>query len=121
MKIVVSGSENINETSIVEKAIEESHFVIDKILSKSQNEVDVIVEEYAKKKQIPYSKMTSLWSRHGQKENEMIADEMSKFVDAIIVINDEFSLMNQAFVQTAINRNIPFFVYNCKKKEKINT
>jgi hypothetical protein len=115
MKVVITGSENVSDATLVEKVIKESPFDIDKILSKAQNAVDGLAEDYAQKNGIPCQTFRTLWSRHGKRECAMLADEMAKFVDGIILICDEYSPLNKSFLRVADERKIPIFVYDCKK------
>ena len=90
MKVIIAGSRDITDYSIVEKAILESGFDITEVVSGAARGVDKLGEVYAMHTKTPVKRFVPDWSigkSAGYRRNE----EMGKYADAAIIVRKNMS------------------------------
>ena len=87
MRVIVAGSRNCQDYGTVARAIAESRFEIDTLLSGSAAGVDTLGEQYAKKHGIPVERHTPDWQKYGRSAGPIRNREMAMQADALVAIH----------------------------------
>lgn len=138
MKVIIAGSRNFKDYSILEKAIKESGFKITTVVSGGAPGVDKLGEEWAVKNKIPIEQFPADWNnidapgaivkQRKNPWNKKIESynanagfarniEMAEFADALIAIDLDTNGTNH-MIKTAKEKDLKVFVYSPEKAEK---
>lgn len=110
LKVVVAGSRSIYDYEKVRRAIEESGFEIDEIVSGTAKGVDKLGEAYAKENDIPVKRFPADWSKHGKKAGAIRNEEMAEYADALVAVWDGDSSGTKIMIDKAEKHDLKVFV-----------
>lgn len=88
MKVVIAGSRNIKDYSLILRAILHSRFDITEVVCGCAIGVDRLGQQWAIINQIPVREMPAQWQKHGKSAGPIRNREMAQYADAAIVIWD---------------------------------
>lgn len=112
MKIIIAGSRNIVEYSLIEQTIKDSGFYISEIISGGANGVDTLGELYAKNNNIPISIFKADWDLYGKSAGMKRNLRMLNHCDGLIAIWDGKSRGTQHMIEKTILADKKYFWYN---------
>ena len=128
MKVIIAGSREINEYSIIVSAIQESNFDITEVVSGGARGVDSLAERYANENKITFKKFVAYWNdldlpgvrvktnNQGKKYNVLAGiwrnREMALYGDALIAIWDGKSRGTKNMIDEAKKKNLKIYIYH---------
>jgi hypothetical protein len=91
VKLIVAGSRNISDASIVAQAIMDSGYwgIITEIVSGCAKGVDTLGELIAQANGIPIKKIPAKWKEYGRRAGYLRNEEMGHYADAAIVVRKD--------------------------------
>jgi predicted Rossmann fold nucleotide-binding protein DprA/Smf involved in DNA uptake len=111
MKVIIAGSRSIVDYEIVRKAIEESKFNIDIVVSGCARGVDTFGEQWAIENNIKIEKHPADWNRYGKRAGYLRNEEMAKVADALIAVWDGESNGTAHMIKLALKYKLKIFIY----------
>lgn len=110
MKVVVAGSRNINDYSLVVQAMQRCGYTVTEVVCGMATGIDRLGEQWARANNIPVKEMPADWNRHGRAAGPIRNREMAKYTDAAVVIWDGKSRGTRNMINEMIRLNKPYFV-----------
>jgi hypothetical protein len=110
MKVIIAGSRNVNDYSLVVQAVERSGYSITEVVSGCAVGVDRLGEQWAKANNIPIKEMPADWNRNGKAAGSMRNRDMAEYADAAIVVWDGKSPGSRNMVENMICKKKPYYV-----------
>lgn len=111
MNVIIAGSRNVTEYSIVAFAIENSKFEIDNVISGKAKGVDELGEKWAKSRNIPIIEYPADWKKYGKSAGVIRNEQMAKAADALIAIWDGKSSGTFNMIQNAKKYDLKMYIY----------
>jgi hypothetical protein len=102
-------------SKIIERAVEESGFDIDTVISGTSYGVDVLGEEWARRNKIPVKKYPADWKLYGKAAGPIRNAVMAKSADALIAVWDGESRGTRNVIQEARIERIPVHILKFEK------
>ena len=112
VKVIIAGSRSIASYDVVRKAIRESYFDIDEVVSGNAKGVDRWGELYANQNNLDLVIFPANWGRYGKSAGVMRNRKMAKYADALIAVWDGESRGTKHMIDIAKEYNLEVFVYN---------
>jgi len=116
MRIVIAGSRSITDYELVRKAIEDSGFLIDVVISGGARGVDRIGEEWAQKNGKPINRFLPDWERYGKSAGFIRNDLMIRNADGAIFVYDGTSRGTAHTISLAKRKGIPTYILDTSKE-----
>jgi hypothetical protein len=91
MKTIIAGSRGIEDTALLQRAIDEADWEITEVISGDAQGVDQMGEAWARRNNIPVKLFPAPWKTHKQFAGRMRNQQMAEYADALIVIWDGYS------------------------------
>jgi hypothetical protein len=110
MKVIIAGSRNIDDYSLIVEAVERSGYNITEVVSGCAVGIDRLGERWAIANNIPIKEMPADWNRNGKAAGPMRNRDMAEYADAAIVIWDGKSPGSRNMVENMIRRKKPYYV-----------
>lgn len=88
MKVIVAGSRSIHDYDVVRKAIENSGYQIDEIVSAMAPGVDRLGEEYAEENGIPVQQFPANTKVYRQGAWYKVNEAMARYADALVAVHN---------------------------------
>lgn len=114
MKTIISGSRSINSYPEVEKAIEESGFIITEVVSGGARGVDKLGEDYAVMHDIPIKQFLPKFDDENHRSRWLAPldrnTEMANYAEACIVVWDGKSKGSQDMFKKASAKGLRIFM-----------
>lgn len=110
MRVIIAGSRDITDISLVERAVKESGFDITTVLSGAARGVDRLAIAWAVHNNIPCEEFPANWSTHGKSAGFRRNAEMSEKADALIAVWDGISNGTGHMIGTAKSKGLKVFV-----------
>jgi hypothetical protein len=110
MKVVIAGSRNVEDLSLVEKAISESGFLITEVVSGGAKGVDFLAEQWAEENDIPVSVFNADWGQYGRGAGPVRNAEMTDYAEALIAVWDGESKGTRDVIAKAEKKGLQVFV-----------
>ena len=114
MRVIIAGSRSITDQSLVEKAVQESGFRIDVVISGGARGVDSMGEEWASANGKPVKRFLPDWERNGKSAGFIRNDLMVKAADALVAITTG-SRGTAHTISAAKRKGIPTYVMDVPK------
>lgn len=111
MKVIVAGSRDGFVAKNVFEAIEESNFIITKVVSGTARGVDKDGEYYAKCNKLPVKQFPADWSTYGKRAGFIRNMAMANYADALVAVWDGKSKGTKHMIDTMKALNKPVYVY----------
>lgn len=111
MKVIVAGSRNITDYSVIKRAIEASEYKITQIVSGGARGVDSLGELYAIENDIEVAIFKADWNRYGKSAGYKRNDQMAEYADALIAVWDGVSKGTKHMIDIMRRVNKHNFVY----------
>lgn len=112
MKVIVAGSRSIVEYETVKKAIDDSNFNIDTVISGCARGVDTFGEQWATENNIKIERFPADWNRYGKRAGYLRNEEMAKVADALIAVWDGESRGTGHMIKLAQKYNLRIYIHN---------
>ncbi|MCB0339568.1 MAG: DUF2493 domain-containing protein [Bdellovibrionales bacterium] len=113
LKVVIAGSREIRDPSLLMTAIHDAGFVIGEVISGGARGVDRLAESWASTKGIPLRIFEADWERYGKAAGPIRNLKMADYADALIAIWDGKSRGTKNMIETAEKQGIPVHVHLC--------
>jgi len=110
MKTIIAGSRNIISFKIVKQVIEDSEFVITKVVSGTARGVDRLGEEYAYNNNVPIKRFKPDWKTQGKRAGILRNIDMGNYADALIALWDGKSKGTKHMVDYATEKGLKIYV-----------
>lgn len=110
MKVIIAGSRNVNDYSLVVQAVQRSGFTITEVVSGCATGIDRMGEQWAIANNIPIKEMPADWNRHGNSAGPQRNRAMAEYADAAIVVWDGKSRGSRNMIENMIRRKKPYYV-----------
>lgn len=110
MKVIISGSRDIENYHLVEVATKRSNFDITTVLSGGARGVDRLGLAYALNHRIPSQIFLPKWNQLGKRAGMVRNQEMAMVADAVIAVWDGKSTGTWNMIQIASAFHLPCFV-----------
>lgn len=117
MRVIIAGSRNFNNYSLVQKAIDESEMEITTVISGNARGVDLLGERWANENNIPLEIYPADWKpahlngktdrSAGYKRNALMAEH----ADGLVAIWDGESKGTRHMIDIAVKNKLRVFVY----------
>lgn len=91
MRVIVAGSREITDMSVVESAIADSGFEIEEIVCGGAAGVDSLGAAWAQERGIPVKWFPAQWHRYGNMAGQERNIDMARYADALIAVWDGYS------------------------------
>jgi hypothetical protein len=101
MRVIISGSRTVRDYNLIVRAVEESGFQIDVVVSGRAEGVDRYGEEWAANHDVPVDEYPADWGAHGRSAGHIRNREMADNADALIAIWDGESRGTRNMIETA--------------------
>jgi hypothetical protein len=89
VKVIIAGSRDINDVQLVERAIQESGFVITEVVCGMARGVDTIGRLWAERNKIHVAHFPADWNRFGKRAGHLRNAEMADYAEALICIHHD--------------------------------
>lgn len=113
MKVIIAGSRDITNYSLVEKAVQESDFTITEVVSGCCRGVDQLGEQWATEHSVSVARFPANWSVHYKAAGPIRNKEMAEYADALIALWDGQSKGTKNMIDTAKKLGLKVFIYAC--------
>lgn len=110
MKVIIAGSRNVNDYSLVVQAVQRSGFTITEVVSGCATGIDRLGEQWAIANNIPIKEMPADWNTHGNSAGPQRNRAMAEYADAAIVVWDGKSRGSRNMIENMIRRKKPYYV-----------
>lgn len=100
MKVIVAGSREISDPSVILGAMQASEFIFTEIVSGGARGVDKIGERIAKRRKIPVRVFPAHWGVHGLRAGPIRNAEMGAYADGLVAIWDGKSTGTKHMIET---------------------
>ena len=113
MKCIIAGSRSINQSIVLETAIDASGFADDitEVVSGGAKGVDALGEEWAYKQQLHLMIFPADWDTYGRSAGIRRNKQMAAYADALIAVWDGQSKGTVHMVEEAKRQGLKVFVY----------
>lgn len=114
MKVIIAGSRNITDKSVVLKALVEAGFrpsQITEIVSGTARGVDQLGEQIAQDFKIPAKRFPANWDEFGKSAGYRRNSEMAVYADRLVAVWDGKSRGTEHMIDLMRSQGKPFYVY----------
>lgn len=110
MKVIIAGSRNIDDYSLVVRTIQNSGYDITEVVSGTAVGPDRLGEQWARANNIPIKEMPADWIRFGNSAGPQRNRAMAEYADAAIIIWDGQSKGTRNMIENMIRRQKPYHI-----------
>lgn len=110
MKVLVAGSREIADSSLIERAVRESGFTVTTLICGMARGVDRLAYEWAKRNNIPVDEYPADWDRYGKSAGMRRNREMVDVAEAAVVIWDGNSPGTENTIKLLKSKNVPHYI-----------
>ena len=118
MKVIIAGSRTITDPLELEKAIKDSGFNIDLVISGGASEVDHLGIDWANVHGVPTKVFLPDWKTYSKAAGPIRNGIMADNADALIICWDGKSRGSASMIEKASARNLKMYIHLVKKEEK---
>ncbi len=110
MKVIIAGTRNVKDYTLVYKTIEESGWKdrITEVVSGCATGVDSLGEQWARLNNVPVKEMPANWNAHGSSAGPQRNRAMAEYADAAIIVWDGQSRGTRNMIENMIRRKKPY-------------
>jgi len=110
MNVIIAGGRDVTDFDLVERAVNNSGFEIEQVVSGGAKGVDTLAVLYAQK----YNKHLALfmadWDRHGRKAGPIRNGQMAEYADALIAVWDGKSKGTKNMIDQATAKGLKVYI-----------
>lgn len=88
MRVIIAGSRDISDYSLVTRAVEQSGFYLSAIVSGEARGVDSLGERFAQENGLPLLQFRADWETHGRAAGPLRNRQMAEYADALVAITN---------------------------------
>ena len=111
MRTIITGSREIDDIQVVQRAIEASRFSIDEVVSGTRRGVDHLSEQWAHQQGLRVKRVPPVRQRYGQPAGVERERELTHRADALIVIWDGENRETLKLINQARKRGLKVYVH----------
>jgi glycerophosphoryl diester phosphodiesterase len=115
MKVIVAGSRSITDIKYVIKAMKDSGFEIDELVSGGAIGVDSLAESVARFNGIPVTQFLPDWVKYGKRAGFVRNAEMADYADALIAVWDGESHGTSNMIEQAMKNGLKIYIYKVEQ------
>jgi YspA, cpYpsA-related SLOG family len=86
MRVIVAGSRTIRDYALVCKAIADSGFNVESVVSGCAKGVDTLGERWAEERSVSVSKFPAAWDQYGPLAGPLRNQQMAEHADALVAV-----------------------------------
>ena len=116
MKVIIAGSRDIDDYSLVEKAVAQSGFEITEVVSGGARGVDFLGEQWALNNHIRTTAFPAQWAAYGRAAGPIRNEKMAQYAEALIAVWDGKSAGTRNMIENAEKRGLKVFVYKVESQ-----
>lgn len=116
MKTIIAGSRYIEDMDLLTKAIEQSGYEIEEVVSGGASGVDLLGENWAAMFGIPVMRFPADWEQYGKSAGPMRNAQMAAYADALVAVWDGKSLGTRHMILTMRQCGKPFCYLDLSKE-----
>ena len=106
MKVIIAGSREIVDSSLLIEALIESNFEVTKIISGGARGADRIGEQYSRAYNIPLTVIKPDWDKYGKRAGYKRNEQMAEVADALIALWDGKSKGTKHMIDLANDKGL---------------
>lgn len=110
MKVIIAGSRDIEDYSLLIRAIKNSMFDITEVVCGCARGADTLGETWAIANNIPIKKFPADWNTHGKKAGPIRNAQMGDYADCAIVLWDSVSKGSKNMIDYMNKLNKPCYI-----------
>lgn len=110
MKVIIAGSRNISDYSLIVNAVKSSGYNITTVISGCAVGVDRLGEQWARANNIPIIEMPANWNQYGNKAGPIRNRDMALAADAAVIIWDGESTGTRNMIDCMIKLKKPYHI-----------
>lgn len=110
MRVIIAGGRDFHDYDVVLKAIANSGFNIEQVVSGGAKGVDALGERYATENDKLLAVFMADWNRNGRAAGPIRNGKMAEYADALIAIWDGKSKGTKNMIETATKKGMPVYV-----------
>lgn len=118
MKVLICGSRNLTDEGLIDRALGESGFAPDEILTSDAPGVDEMAARYAAERGIPVKIFGAEWKVHGRRAVALRNVAMIRAADAVIAVSDDRCRETKATVNFSKREGKRLFVLRVEQDER---
>lgn len=111
MRVIIAGSRDIVDFEIVKKAVDNSGFNINVVISGCARGVDTLGEQWANENYIQILKFPADWKTFGKRAGYRRNEQMAEHADALIAVWDGVSKGTKHMIDIARNKKLNVYVH----------
>ena len=110
MKVIIAGSRDITDYSLVKEAIKEANLEITEVVSGCARGVDSLGEYWAQENNIPVKRFPADWEGLGRAAGVIRNGQMAEYGEALIAIKYPNSIGTNDMIRKAKRNNLVVFI-----------
>lgn len=110
MKVIIAGSRNVKDYSLVVQSIVRSGYDITEVVSGCATGVDTLGEQWARANGVPIKEMPANWNKYGNSAGPIRNRDMAEYADAAVVVWDGESRGSRNMIENMIRRKKPYYI-----------
>jgi hypothetical protein len=118
MRVIIAGSRTITDPLELEKAIKDSGFQVNLVISGGASGVDQLGIDWANKNGIPIKVFLPDWKIYSKAAGPIRNGIMADNADALIICWDGKSRGSASMIEKATAKNLKIYIHLVKKEEK---
>lgn len=111
MNVIIAGGRDITDYDLIERAVQQSGFDIEQVVSGGAKGVDTLAVLYAQKHDKHLALFMADWDRHGRKAGPIRNGQMAEYADALIAIWDGKSKGTKNMIDQATAKGMPVYIH----------
>lgn len=120
MNVIIAGGRDITDYDLVERAVSNSGFDIEQVVSGGAKGVDTLAVLYAQKHNKLLAVFMADWDRHGRKAGPIRNGQMAEYADALIAIWDGKSKGTKNMIDQAMAKGMPVYIERTDQPTGLN-
>jgi hypothetical protein len=110
MKVIIAGSRDIQDYTLVEEAVVTSGFEITEVVCGMARGIDLLGKEWAKKNSKLCTEFPARWQQYGNAAGPFRNLEMGKYADALIAIWNQKSVGTKHMISVMQRLIKPYYI-----------
>lgn len=111
MKTIIAGSREINDLSLITKAVSECGWIVSEVVSGNARGVDRLGETWALYNAVPIQLFPAEWDVYGKSAGPIRNRKMAEYADTLIAIWDGKSKGTKNMIDTATKLGLTVYVH----------
>lgn len=111
MRTIIAGGRNLTDYALVERAVEQSGYLITEVVSGAARGIDSLAEQWAADHGIDVTRFPADWTKQGRKAGPIRNAQMAQYADGLIAIWDGSSPGTANMIRHAVRCGLKVYVH----------